>query len=133
MSKVQGDEMTTYLLVMRDGTLKKVTVPASWKVTFGALYPGKDTNSGKTGLRFYSGQNKQHAVFTEVESFRDMSINIEERVTTTRKETYVKQGDEAGEAVVVDHSAHEWVNPDNPPKAQQPSRRPGALIGRVLE
>lgn len=128
-------EKTTFLLTMKDGTLKKVTVPSDWKVTFGPLCPGSkgETNGyGSTSLRFYTGKDKQKAVFTQVESFRDMDIEIEERVTTTRKETYIKQGDDQGEAVVVDHNVHEWINPDSPPKGYQAPQRPGGLLGNKV-
>lgn len=118
------EETTTYLLYMKDGSQKKVTVPSSWKVTFGALYPGKEANHGKTGLRFYSGTNKQHAVFTEVESFRDASIKFEERVTTSKEETFYKGDGEQRKAVVVEGQVHEWINPDEPrPQADQKALR----------
>lgn len=111
MPKLQ--EEVTYLLYMKDGSLKKVTVPADWSVTFGALYPGKEGNMGKTGLRFWKGK-VQKAVFTEVEAFRDTSIKIEERVTTTKQETFYKGDGENQKAVVVEGQVHEWVNPDEP-------------------
>lgn len=109
---------TTYLLVMKDGSQKKVTVPTAWKVTFGALYPGKEANSGKTGLRFYSSGNKQHAVFTDVEYFRDTSIAIEERVTKTQQETFYKDTTEGKKSYVVEGKVSEWQNPDAPGKTE---------------
>lgn len=116
-------EETTYLLYMEDGSQKKVTVPASWKVTFGALYPGKEANHGKTGLRFYSATSKQHAVFTNVSSFRDASIKLEERVTTRKEETFYKGDGDNQKAVVVEGQVHEWVNPDEP----RPQNKQAAL------
>lgn len=115
-------EKTTYLLEMKDGQKKKVTVPTSWKVTFGPVAPGsKEAGyNGHSGLclRFYegadAGKGKQHAVFVGVESFRDTSIEILEEVVETKRETLVRQGDESGEALVVEATAKTWVNPDAP-------------------
>lgn len=95
---------TTYLLVMKDDTLRRVKVPSSWKVTFGAMFPGSKGSppGGGIALRFYDG-TQQKACFNDVESFRDMSIEIEERITTTKQETFTRQaGDGRGKAVVVE-------------------------------
>lgn len=110
-------EMTTYLLTMKDGTRRKVTVPSAWKVTFGPLVPGsKDTtlnSSGATSLRFWDKAN-QKAVFVGVESFRDMSIAIEEEVVKRQEETFFKDTPAGRKAVVVEGSVREWRNPDQP-------------------
>ena len=107
----------TYLLEMDDGDQKRITIPDDWTVTFGALIPGQQTNSGRLGLRFWKGK-QQKALFQGVKSFRDMSIVIEERRTTTKEETYYKGNEENRKAVVVQQQAHEWVNPDAPPAAK---------------
>jgi len=113
----------TYLLTMKDGTLKKVTVPPTWKVTFGPIVPGAKSG-GYTGteglaLRFYEGEEKQRAVFTGVVDFRDMSIQIEERVTKTQQETFTKETPQGARNVVVEGHIHEWVNPDKPVSTPQ--------------
>lgn len=113
---------TTYLLTMSDDTLRKVTVPDTWKVTFGPLVPGSKGIEGMNGragicLRFYEDKDKQRAVFTDVKSFRDTSIAIEERVTRTQQETYTKDTPEGAKQVIVEGHVHEWRNPDAPGKA----------------
>lgn len=117
MAKKTEVEMTTYLLLMRDNTKKKVTVPTKWKVTFGPLVPGsKDgglNSSGATSLRFYDGTN-QKAVFTGVESFRDMSIGIEEEVVKEQEETLFKETPEGRKSFIVQGRVKEWINPDAP-------------------
>jgi hypothetical protein len=108
---------TTYLLTMKNGDLKKVTVPSSWKVTFGPLVPGgKNGYNGHDGvaLRFYAGKDQQKAVFTDVLNFRDMSIEIVERVTTTKQESYRKEGEDQGQVIIAEVQVHEWKNPDEP-------------------
>jgi len=111
-------EKITYLLNMKNGTQQKVTIPATWKVTFGPLSPGsKDhsvNSSGATSLRFYSSNDRQRACFTGVESFRDMSIAIEEKVTKTQEETFFKDTPGGRKSVVVEGRVSQWRNPDEP-------------------
>lgn len=113
----KDENTTTYLLEMSDGTQKRITIPSTWNLTFGALIPGSQSNNGKIGLRVWHAKS-QKAVFTDVVSFRDTSMQLEQRVTTTKHETYYKGNDEAAKAVVVESAAHEWINPDTPKLAQ---------------
>src|SRR5580765_5304474 len=82
---------TTYLLIMKDGTKQKITCPTKWTLTFGPLCPGTKDNNGynATSLRIRDGQH-QKAVFTGVESFRDMSMSIETEIVKTQQETFYK-------------------------------------------
>lgn len=109
---------TTFMLIMKDGTKRKVTVPEDWKVTFGPLMPGsKDAShnsSAATALRFYTGKDRQKAVFTGVESFRDMSIGMEEEVVKTQAETFYKDTPEGKKQFIVEGNVREWQNPDAP-------------------
>jgi hypothetical protein len=55
-------------------------VPTSYKVTFGAVVPGAKASGysgGGWGLRIWEATDKQRAVFTDVVSFRDLSIPVE--------------------------------------------------------
>jgi hypothetical protein len=107
------DDTVTYLIELDDDTLKKITVPADWTVTFGALIPGQQSNGGRLGMRFWKGK-QQKALFQNVKSFRDLSIKLEERVTTRKEETYYKGDEDNRKAVVVEGKVHEWINPDEP-------------------
>lgn len=126
-------------LVLRDGKAKRITIPEEWKVTFGPLVPGaKDGTNGSssTALRLWSGKKGaeiQHAVFTNVESFRDMSIEIMEEHEDVRQETYVKQGDEEGEAIRAEVRVKKWVNPDElkDTRTTATEAAPGRLINQV--
>lgn len=112
--------MKTYILNMKDGTRQKVTVPADWKVTFGALYPGKDHNSGRLGLRFWEGSSKdnQRAVIADVESFRDTSIQIEEERVRIHEEGVNAETPLGKKHIIVRGEIKEWVNPDDPKAAK---------------
>lgn len=110
----------TYLVTMKDDTKKKITVPDTWKVTFGPVHPGSERNTGHQGiaLRFWAGNTKtgqQMAVFTDVASFRTLDdMQILEEVVERKRETFVRQGDESGEQVVAEAAVRTWVNPDAP-------------------
>lgn len=124
------------LLCMQDGTQKKLEIPDDWKVTFGALVPGQKESAGKIGLRLWSGgkgKEIQHAVFTDVASFRDMSISVLEQVEEHQTETFVRQGDETGEAIQADVRVKKWVNPDDPKVTteREVNKTPGTLLRAV--
>lgn len=118
----KAPEMTTYLLEMKNGSQKKVTVPAHWKVTFGPLVPGSKgfEHNGESSLcmRFYSKANQQHAVFTGVKSFRDLSIKLEVEVTRTQQETFYKDTPEGKKSFVTEVNVKNWQDPDAPQDTQ---------------
>lgn len=111
----KAPETTTYIVEMRDGSRKKITVPKSWRVTFGLFAPGSARNVGKSALRFYEGSKEnQRAVFQDVEAFRDMSIVLEEEITKTQDEILTKETPEGRKQFVVQASVKTWRNPDTP-------------------
>jgi len=78
-----SDKVTesTYHIRKRNGEEMRITVPSSWKVTYGPIAPGSkslyDANgAGGCALRFYEAENKQRACFRDVESFHDLSLDI---------------------------------------------------------
>ena len=113
-------EEKTYIIVCEDKSKKRITVPANWKVTFGPAARGE--NAGiKSGthlkipmaLRFYETDTKQRAIFTDVVSFRDASIKIEEeRTNVQEKEGYV-ECDGVRKKTVFSATVKEWINPDS--------------------
>lgn len=82
-------ENKTYM-VKRRGEELKITVPASWKVTYAPIQPG---GRGEPCLRFYESDQKQRAIFTEVQSFVDVSIGVEKLVTERKSVDEVKQSE----------------------------------------
>lgn len=114
MSKKE-QTMITYYVQRMDGNDQKVTVPASWKVTFGPIHPGKNGHdSGKPALRFYESNTKQRMVITNVMSFRDCSIKVEEKRVNVKQQTVsVREGDGMKD-VIMEGRIEEWVDPDKP-------------------
>lgn len=112
------EEETTYLLEMKEGPQRKITVPTKWKVTFGMVAPGKPGSSGYNDrgglcLRLYEG-TIQRACFMDVLSFRDMAIAIEELVTETKTERVRRQTPEGEKDFLIEAHVKEWRNPDQP-------------------
>lgn len=113
---VRQEKITTYFVSRKNGRDQRITVPASWKVTFGPLNPGSRNSDGNgaPALRFYESPNKQRAVITEVLSFRDMSIRVEEKRVNVKQQTMRKQTAKGDKEVVVEGRVEEWINPDAP-------------------
>lgn len=109
------ESLTTYFVRRRGGNDQKVTVPSSWKVTFGPLNPGsRNPEGGHPALRFYEAENKQRMVITDVMEFRDMAIAVEEKRVSVKKQTFYKDTPSGQKAVVMGAELEEWVNPDAP-------------------
>ena len=130
------EKQKTYILELTNGDIRKVTVPESWRLTFGPTIPftgGKQyqtPTSTNIALRFYEGAGKDNlrAVFTDVKSFRDEGISIMERRTETHHKV-VQQGDGAGaHNVAVEARVTQWVNPDNELQAE-PASPPNKYFG----
>lgn len=114
------EKTITYILKHDDGTERKITVPESWKVTFDPAVKGynRGTNPTPGGpkmpmcLRFYESDTKQHAIFTDVVSFRDSSIKIEEKkVRVQEKDGYV-ECEGVKKRTTFQAKTTEWINPD---------------------
>lgn len=114
------DGTKTYILDLNNGNMRRVEVPASWKLTFGPTIPytGKNgmvpVSQGGTALRFYEG-NKENlrAVFTDVRAFRDSSVPVMEKRTETQKKVIKKASAGGMHDVHVEARVTEWVNPDD--------------------
>lgn len=116
MKKV-NDSTKTYLLHLANGNLRRVTVPASWKITFGPTVPferkpGYSADMGKWALRFYEGAKENlRAIFTDVVSFHDEGIDIKERVTRVQRKATLKKTPNGMKDVLVEARVTEWRSP----------------------
>jgi hypothetical protein len=107
--------MRTIEVVFTDHA-RRLTIPATWKVTFGAIVPSEKAASAGTngwGLRIYEAQDKQRAVFTGVQNFYD--IGILQQVHAIRKygteDWYEDDGSWTDERA--DLVEFKWVDADN--------------------
>jgi len=112
------EEMKTYLIEHDNGEERKITVPANWKVTFGPAASGsyKSDTTGRykmpLALRFYEGKDKQRAIFTDVKSFRDLSIKVEIRKISVQEKQGYMECDGERKATTFRAEVATWVNPD---------------------
>lgn len=105
----------TYILELKDGGFRKVTVPDTWKVTFGPLSPGARGES-HLALRFYEGKELQRAIFTDVKTFRDASIPISEKVTRSKVMRDRKDAPGGSKDIIYEARVTEWRDPDGEEK-----------------
>lgn len=108
----------TYILELTNGNIRRITVPETWKLTFGPTVPysGKGSSSSdKVCLRFYEGSSKENlrAVFTDVRAFRDADMEIMERRTEVKRQVVQRQSAGGMKNVEVEARVTEWVNPDD--------------------
>lgn len=119
MSKKPNEEKKTYILTLREGGLRKLTIPATWKLTYGSLAPyqkatGYDDRSKTFALRVYEGSEKNlRAVFNDVVAIRDASIEISEKRTSVKRQMVQKATANGARDVQVEARISEWVNPDS--------------------
>lgn len=126
MTKKPSTETKTFILELKDGNVRKLTIPASYKLTFGQLVPHtlRDTNgrTSQVALRIYEGSKENlRAVMTDVVAIRDASIEVTERRTTIQRQAAQKQTAHGMKDVVVEARVTEWINPDAQPDDSQPN------------
>lgn len=86
MANRQNEESPPKLvyIVQRSGAPDfTIELPASWKVTFGAVNPGASSGTGRYDLhclRVWEGE-KLRAVFCDVKGFRDLSLPMAIKVS----------------------------------------------------
>ncbi len=120
-TKSPSEGMITYAMRCRKGGERRVTVPAPWKVTFGPTIPykkGHDPESGVWSVRMYDG-DKLRAIFTDVESFRDTSIQVLEKRVRSKRQVVEKAAKHGGRSAVVEATIETWVDPDAPDEANE--------------
>lgn len=69
-------------IIDSDKGIFKITIPSSWKVTYGRVQPTECGGYGGSGadqfcVRIYETEKQQRAIFTGVKSFRDLGIKLE--------------------------------------------------------
>ena len=116
-SKAKPGETKTFILELKNGNVRKITIPATWKMTFGQLVPHtlRDTHgaTSQVALRLYEGSKENlRAVMTDVVAIRDDSMVISEKRTTVQRKAAQKQTSQGMKDVVVEARVTEWINPD---------------------
>lgn len=89
----------------------RVTVPDDWKVTFGPVAPGA-RGYADLALRFWEAENKQRAIFRNVDSFRDLSIPYSRQLTSKSGESSWSEDDSGYEMSEHVNIETEWISED---------------------
>jgi len=115
MAKKVAEDMIVYIIEHDNGTRSRITVPENWKVTFGPAVKG--FNSGDNtyrkvpmALRFYESDTKQRAIFTDVKSFRDASIQIEREEVKVQEKAGFMECEGVRKRTVFQATVKEWVS-----------------------
>jgi len=114
--KTEEIQEKIYIVEKENGKKFKITVPADWKVTFGPAAKGMHTKSSSykvpLALRFYENADKQRAIFTDVVSFRDSSILVEEEKVRIQEKDGYMECDGIKKKTTFQATVKEWINPD---------------------
>lgn len=116
----------TFILELKNGNVRQITIPANWKLTFGQLVPHtlRDTHgaTSQVALRIYEGSKENlRAVMTDVVAIRDAGIAIKEKRTTVQRKVAQKHTAHGAKDVVVEARVTEWVNPDADEDSGEPN------------
>lgn len=119
MAKEANVSEKTYILTLKNGDIRKMTIPGDWKITFGNVIPyaGKDARNSehRIALRIY-GKSKEdlRAVMMDVVSFRqEGEIKLMEKQTKIQRQTMQKRTEKGDKDVVVEARVTQWINPDD--------------------
>lgn len=114
--KPSGEGQKTYILDLKNGGTRRITIPSNWILTFGNLVPFQTRGSGDSGvaLRLYEGsKDNLRGVMTDVKGIRDTSIHIEEKRTSVQRKSMQKNTAKGAKDFVVEARMTAWVNPDD--------------------
>jgi hypothetical protein len=106
--KSDEQQFTTYLIERVGRERLKVTVPSSWKVTYGPVVLTKGGYGQEYAIRFYESANQQRAIFTGVLSFRDLSIPVQRSVQKVEAKGGRKQDDKDVSTWSSERVEEEW-------------------------
>ena len=109
--KTTSTSGTRSILVIRrsDEPIIVGRIPTNAKITYGPVQPGKESYGGGNALRIYTSASNQLAVFLDVESFRDLSLTVQERKTTTASEGETVIGPDGKKTKSAGEVTYEWV------------------------
>jgi hypothetical protein len=79
------EDIRTLEVRTRHEGLFRIEIPATWKVTFSKVNPQAGGYEAMA-LRVYEGEEKQRACFSDVVSFRDISIPLTRRVKKSKEQ-----------------------------------------------
>lgn len=121
----QKEKTREYILTLKNGNTRKITVPLHYKITFGSVVPYSPKNQTEhhgVALRIYEGSKENlRAVMADVVAIRDASIPILEKRTSIQRKATQKQTPKGMKDVIIEARVTEWSNPDAEDDTDTPS------------
>lgn len=124
--KSSDNDTRTIQITKSNGDEIQVDIPASWKITFGPAVTG----NGKTladgrrvmpmALRLYETDTQQRAIFTDVISFRDLSIPMRVKQVRVQEKDGYTELDGVRKRTTFQAKTHEWVPADDIKEPDKP-------------
>ena len=106
----------TLLITQKDGTEFQVDIDENWKITYGPAVVGYGSKAVDRNvpmaLRIYETERLQRAIFTDVISFRDMSIPIRVKQENVQTKDGFTECEGIRKRTTFQATTHEWVDPD---------------------
>lgn len=101
------------ILIQRSTGAQQIVrgIPATAKLTFGPVNPGKQ-GYGPNCLRIYTAGTNQLAVFTDVAWFRDLSLSVQTRKKSEKQERQAERGPAGAKVQTATEESYEWVDGD---------------------
>ena len=102
---------TRTLLIERDNGehLMVTDIPADAKVTFSAVNPSQPGFRGGYCVRIYTSKDNQLGVFTGVNAFRDLSLNVKKRSAKIKATMQAESGPNGRSSLDTSKTEYEWV------------------------
>lgn len=116
MSEEEKKEATrTLLITKKNGEEMQVKVPVGWYVTFGPVAVATSRSDGRMpmALRIYESDKNQRAIFTDIESFRDMAIPVRVKKTNVQEKEGYMECEGVKKKTTFQAVTTEWTDPDN--------------------
>lgn len=119
VKKANGAAKKTYILELKGGDTRKITIPAHWRLTYGNVLPyqGKDARhqmEHRIALRVYDGsKDNLRAVYTDVVAFRDADIGTLEKRVKVQRRNIQRATPHGAKDFAIEARMTQWVDPDN--------------------
>lgn len=89
-------------------------IPATAKITFGPVNPGKQSYGDHNALRIYTAGNNQLGVFTGCQWFRDLSLDVKTQKRVEKQARDAEHGPNGSKVATQTEETYEWVEGDGP-------------------
>lgn len=113
--RVEDEATRTLYAELNGGNMRKITIPASWVITFGPIAVGVGRNGQESPnvLRIYSDAKRSDlvAVYRDIKAVSDERVMVTEKTTRSKKKVFNKAGPKGDQSFAAEVRSTKWVNP----------------------